>query len=396
MHSCFAQVGNVATLAFLRANFIALPRRSFHAHCPNQHICARAPFDPPSDAYITLGEHDQTQVCRLITALSPSSLHSHYSAPNSLQVTRAIDALVEAGLQTFDLGCLHPRPLSEDIAFYAREYIRLVGPSLASNLRFCSQAEIDPHTIGDIHQRSVQNIVDQHLKTSGLERLDLMQLSWSDFRDKRYVDFLGELLELKRIGKIASIGTIAFPTRELKYLSSQGITVASNQVSFSLVDRRALVDMADWCHSNNVRLLAKSALGAGFISERFLGLPEPSKRLCEFPPVAHFASVIRAWGGWSLFQELLYAIKQVADKHDVTMSNVAVKWALQSSGQTAVVVDASLADPPEVQLCISNLRVFHFTLDDDDRHLLDSVASKCNDLHSILGDCGSELQPRCR
>lgn len=384
------------SLTFLRANVIALPQRFIPTHRLSQYVCACAPFDPPSDAYITLGEHDQTQVCRLITAISPSNLNSHYSAPNSLQVTRAIDALVEAGLQTFDLGRLHPRPPTEDSAFYAREYVRLIGPSLASNLRFCSQAEIDPQTVGNIHQRSVQNIVDQHLKTIGLERLDLLQVSWSDFRDKRYIDFLGELLELKRVGKIASIGTVAFPTRELKYLASQGISVASNQVSFSLVDRRALVDMADWCHSNSIHLFAKSALGAGFISERFLGLPEPSKRLCEFPPVAHFASVIRAWGGWSLFQELLYAIKQVAEKHDVTMSNVAIKWALQSSGQTAVVVDASLADPPEVQLCISNLRVFHFTLDEDDRHLLDSVASKCNDLHSILGDCGSELQPRFR
>lgn len=395
MHSRLVRDRNVQPLAFLGLTVTAPSLHITRARHSRLQVSARATLDPPPDAYITLGEHDQTHVCRLITALSSSLPHSPYSAPNSLQVTRAIDTLVEAGLQTFDLGCLHPRPSFEGMVFHAREYVRLIGPSLATNLRFCSQAEIDPHTVGNIHQRSVQKIVDQHLKTMGLERLDLLQLAWSDFRDKRYIDFLGELLELKRVGKIASIGTVAFPTRELKYLASQGISIASNQVSFSLVDRRALVDMADWCHSNRIRLLAKSALGAGFINERFLGLPEPSKRLCEYPPVAQFASVIRAWGGWSLFQELLYAIKQVADKHDVTMSNVAIKWALQSSGQTAVVIDASLEDTG-IQHCVNNLRVFHFTLDDDDRRLLDSVASKCNDLHSILGDCGNELQPRSR
>lgn len=399
MHFCGAENGDGLKLAFLNCAKLITSRPL--SNKKRTHPCARAAHDPPPDAYITLGGQGQTQMCRLITALSPFSFSRNQSflPPDSLQVTRAIDALVEAGLQTFDVGCIHPQSQYQqyrDVALLAREYIRLVGPSLASTLRFCTQVEINPHIMNEIHFHSVQSIVDQHLTKTGLERLDLFQLAWSDFRDRRYVEFLGELLELRRVGKVASVGTIDFPTHELKYLASQGISIASNQVPFSLVDRRASSDMAAWCRSNSIGLLTNSALGAGFICERFLGLPEPSKRLFDSPQVARFASVIRAWGGWSLFQELLYAVKQVADKHNVSMPNVAIKWALQSTGLTAVIVDTSLSDIPEIQRCISNLRVFHFILDEDDCLLLDSIVEKCNDLHSILGDCGYELQPRSR
>ncbi|CAN0556043.1 unnamed protein product [Laminaria digitata] len=38
--------------------------------------------------------------------------------------------------------------------------------------------------------------------------------------------------------------------------------------------------------------------------------------------------MIRQWGGWPLFQELLSAVKQVADKHGVSIPNVGVRWVL--------------------------------------------------------------------
>lgn len=213
----------------------------------------------------------------------------------------------------------------------------------------------------------------------------MVQLSWTDLRDERYLDFISELSELQRLGKLRSVGTANFPTRQLRYLHSQGLRVASNQVPFCLLDERPLTQMASFCAQHGIALVGGNSLGGGFFTERFLGLPEPRKSACS-PALLRFAGVIRVWGGWGLFQQLLYEMKRVANKYGVSTANVAVKWVLRQPVM-AVVIGIENAE-----YCKSNLRPFHFDLDDEDVAALESVARKGNDLFTILGDSGSEFQ----
>ena len=57
-----------------------------------------------------------------------------------------------------------------------------------------------------------------------------------------------------------------------------GIPIATNQVSFSLLDRRAAEEMSAFCLENGVRLLAYGTLGGGFLSERWLGAAGAGRR----------------------------------------------------------------------------------------------------------------------
>lgn len=52
--------------------------------------------------------------------------------------------------------------------------------------------------------------------------------------------------------------------------------------------------------------------------------------LNEFPffPENKTLQMVDAWGGWSLFQELLRTLKTVANKHGVSIPTVAVKYIL--------------------------------------------------------------------
>lgn len=312
----------------------------------------------------------------------------HGYVPSTSEVTRAIHAAVDAGFSTFDLA-----DVDGDSELYVREYARSVGRAASQRVQFCTKLVIDPRTLQDRVSRStVQSYVDRALSRMAQERIHLLQLQWSDFSDQRFVDFLGYLGELKLQGKIRSVGTANFPTRQLRYVRSQGIQVASNQVSFSLLDRRPIVEMADWCSKNDIGLLAYSTLGGGFFSEKYLGMPEPTRRACATASLQRFARFIRVWGGWSLFQELLYAVQVVADKHDVSMSNVAVKWALQHSCLSAVIVGARLGMAPETDHILNNAKAFEFSLDHEDMEMLDSIAMKGNDMYRILGDCGEEYQ----
>jgi len=51
--------------------------------------------------------------------------------------------------------------------------------------------------------------------------------------------------------------------------------VISDQVSFSLLDRRAAGSLSDVCRARGVKLLAYGTLAGGWLSDRWLGRPEP-------------------------------------------------------------------------------------------------------------------------
>jgi aryl-alcohol dehydrogenase-like predicted oxidoreductase len=70
--------------------------------------------------------------------------------------------------------------------------------------------------------------------------------------------------------------------------------------------------------------------------------------------------MIDAWGGWGLFQELLAALKQIADKHRASIANVGLRYILDRPGVAGVIVGARLGVAQHVA---DNARVFGSALD---------------------------------
>ena len=49
--------------------------------------------------------------------------------------------------------------------------------------------------------------------------------------------------------------------------------------------------------------------------------------------------ITRAWGSWSLFQELLVALRAIADKYEgMSIANVATRWVLDHPFVGAVII----------------------------------------------------------
>ena len=109
----------------------------------------------------------------------------------------------------------------------------------------------------------------------GVERIDLLQFHWWTFEHLAYLDAVRELAALRDEGLVSHLGTTNFDTGHLNVLLRQGIPVLTNQVSFSLLDRRAAGAMSDVCLAHGVSLLAYGTLAGGLLSERWLGVPEP-------------------------------------------------------------------------------------------------------------------------
>jgi aryl-alcohol dehydrogenase-like predicted oxidoreductase len=58
---------------------------------------------------------------------------------------------------------------------------------------------------------------------------------------------------------------------------SSGIKIVSNQVCYSLIDSRPANEMSAFCKANGIALLCYGAVAGGFLTEAWLGKPEPPK-----------------------------------------------------------------------------------------------------------------------
>ena len=73
--------------------------------------------------------------------------------------------------------------------------------------------------------------------------IDLLQLHWWTFQHPAWLDAMHELAKLQGEGLIGHLGVTNFDTDHLRVLVKDGIRIATNQVCFSLLDRRAAEEM---------------------------------------------------------------------------------------------------------------------------------------------------------
>ena len=91
------------------------------------------------------------------------------------------------------------------------------------------------------------------------------------------------------------------------------LQIVSNQVQYSIIDRRPEVKMIPLCLKYNISLLAYGSICGGLMSERYLGITQsPSTAELNTLSLRKYKQMIDAWGGWDLFYELLSSLKRIA------------------------------------------------------------------------------------
>eukprot|EP01132_Coremiostelium_polycephalum_P002834 gene2834-3522_t len=229
---------------------------------------------------------------------------------------------------------------------------------------------------GNMSLENVTTGITKSLTRMKLDKLDLLQLHWWDYDDERYLNACQALKTLQNEDKIRYIGLTNFDTIRLKTIVDSGVNVVTNQVTYSIIDRRVEKKMAKYCSENEIYILAYGVCLGGLISERFLGVPEPSQVALNTWSLSKYKDTVNRWGGWSLFQELLETLKKIGHKHSVSLTTVAIKFILQKSFVGAVVLGCRFGIHSHIE---ETLSLFSFQLDSDDISLIDSISRK--------GDC---------
>jgi aryl-alcohol dehydrogenase-like predicted oxidoreductase len=322
-------------------------------------------------------------VCRMLNGMWQVS-----GAHGIIDPVRAVDEMFlyhDAGFTTWDLAD-HYGPAEDLIGNFRREFAARRGSERLAEIQAFTKWVPRP---GRMTRRIVEDAVGTSLSRMGIERLDLLQFHWWDYSDEGYLDALDHLSDLQQEGKIRYLALTNFDTERLRVIADHGIRVVSNQVQYSLIDRRPEVRMASFCREHPMTLLAYGTVLGGLLSEKYLGRPEPRRNELNTASLQKYKHMIDAWGGWPLFQELLTVLKQVADKHRVGIANVGVRYILERPADTCVIVGARLGIAQHVG---DNARVFDFALDDADRAVIEAVLGKSRDLMQLIGDCGAEYR----
>jgi aryl-alcohol dehydrogenase-like predicted oxidoreductase/enamine deaminase RidA (YjgF/YER057c/UK114 family) len=301
---------------------------------------------------------------------------------NTLERDKAADELIgyaQAGFTCFDMADHYGS--SELIAGRARQRLmdkdQLADSSLNLYTKWCPQ----PH---QCTRQAVRDGIEQRRERLGMETLDLLQLHWWNFDHPGYIDVMDHLMELKQEGWIRHLGLTNFDTDHLCVLLSCGHEIVTNQVCLSVLDPRALGDMSELCAQSGVRLLAYGTLAGGFLGKRWLNAEEPSS-VPDWSKMKYHR-FIQAVGGWSVYQSMLRAMNDVAQKHNVSVSNVATRWVMQQPAVCGVIVGARLTDRQHTD---DNLNLLTLELSNDD---IAHINTAGNALIPIRGDCGTEYR----
>ena len=295
---------------------------------------------------------------------------------------RELADYVEAGFDTFDMAD-HYGSAEEIVGRLTR--MAEAGDLGADARRPIAFTKWCPPP-GVMDRETVRAGIQQRLDRLQVDRLDLLQLHWWMFEHPGYIDAMREIARLREEGTIAHIGVTNFDTDHLRLLVNLGIPIASNQVCFSILDRRAAEEMSAFCAESGVRILAYGTLAGGLLDERWLGRPEPGAADIADWSKMKYKRFVDQVGGWRVLQELLAELARIARKHDVTIANVAARWVLDQPAVGAIIIGARLG---EREHRASNLATFSLALDDDDRAGIEAVVARTR---RILGDCGQEYR----
>ena len=277
---------------------------------------------------------------------------------------------VDAGITTFDCADIYTG-VEALIGEFRKTYA--VERDEPAPINVHTKYVPDRDALSTVSAEDVEAIIDRSRRRLGVETLDLVQFHWWDYDVDRYVQTAETLADLRADGKIRHVGVTNFDVPHLRDLLDAGVPVVSNQVQYSLLDDRPERAMVDYCAEHDIDLLCYGSLAGGLLTERYLDTDRPTGKM-ENRSLTKYKLILEDAGGWDPFQRLLRGLSSVAEKHEVSIANVAMRYVLDRPQVGSVIVGARDTNHLE-----STVHTLSFELDEED--------------YDVIADARTELDP---
>jgi len=211
-----------------------------------------------------------------------------------------------------------------------------------------------------------------NLRISALDPypIDLYQVHqpWGFSGESSEMAAMAELFKRKLI---KSIGVSNFSAQKMKNswetLQKSGIQLATNQVRYSLLDRRIETNgVMALAKKLGITIIAYSPLAQGLVTGKFHDNPELLKNIGfrKYSPQFKPAGLEKS-------RPLVVLLKELAVKYNVTPSQVALNWIIQFNGDTVVAIPGATKEIHVKENC----GAMSFRLSEDDMVRLDKASS---------------------
>jgi aryl-alcohol dehydrogenase-like predicted oxidoreductase len=276
---------------------------------------------------------------------------------------------LEGGITTFDCADIYTGVEELIGEFLSQNRTRILSkqiPPVQVHTKYVPDLDVLP----TLSKKYTEAVIDRSLRRLRIERVDLVQFHWWDFDIPGFVDTALHLADIQRAGKIRSIGTTNFDALHLRELLEAGVPLVSNQVQYSVLDRRPEKNLLELTRKYGFRLLCYGTVAGGFLSERYFGKYPPDEPL-ENRSLIKYRLIIEEFGGFDLFKELLHVLWQIAERHTVGIAEVAIRYILQKPMVGGVIIGArNSRHLPRLQ------RLYSFQLDQKDMEQIKKVLSR--------------------
>ncbi|MGB0542975.1 MAG: aldo/keto reductase [Longimicrobiales bacterium] len=270
-----------------------------------------------------------------------------------------LEASAELGVTTFDCADIYTGV--EEL--YGRFLRRWASSSNDAPIQIHTKFVPDWSDLPKVDRAYVTRIIDRSLARLGVERLDLVQYYWWRDEVPGFEEAAVWLDDLRKQGKIRHVAVTNLDVPRLRRLDQAGVSPLTNQVQYSLLDRRPAGALTARCSESVMRILGFGALAGGFLTDRWLRQPEPEGYANR--SLVKYRLIIDEFGGWQAFQNLLETMAEIASRRGVETAAVAIRWVLDQPGVAAVIAGGTR--PGQMA---RNVAAFHFEFRDEDREAL--------------------------
>lgn len=296
-------------------------------------------------------------------------LAGDHGAVDRARAVADMERFLDAGITTFDCADIYTG-VEEMIGDFIGGVRRNRGPEVADRIQIHTKLVPDFERLETMSPADIERIIDRSLKRLRLEQLHLVQFYWWDLGRGQPHEVLSSLERLQQSGKIRFLGSTNWDRKQVQPFLDAGIDLVSMQVQYSLLDTRPAGAFSTWCRDNDMMILCYGTLAGGFLTERWLGVEDPG-HVFENRSLVKYRLIIDEFGGWALFQELLRALKRIADRHGVTIGTIASRWTLDQQQVGAAIIGARTARHLD-----ETLRIFDVSLGVEDHAELNAVLDR--------------------
>ena len=297
----------------------------------------------------------------------------HRQAPvDEEALFRDLARMARAGWTTFDCADIYSGV--EDLFGRFQETHAKSLREDGIELQFHTKYVPDRDDLDSLTRDSLLRVIDRSMRRLRVERLDLVQFSWWDYDVPGYVEAAQWLEDLRAAGKIRHVGATNFDAPRTAEMLAAGVPLVSNQVQYSLLDRRPEHALVSLAREESLGLLCYGVLAGGFLSARHLGQPPPTEPLAN-RSLTKYRLIVDEAGGWARYQELLRTLDVIARRHGRAPSAVALSWTLDRPTVAAAMVGTFHGGHLE-----SNLDALSLSLTDQDRTELQAATGRLTDL----------------